>query len=107
MVTGRRRLRHGSDDARKTTGARPSPDPDRAARARSPAGASGTASLSATVAGLAGTIEIHAEQKRGRSPADVRISGAACRRTPPDPTRRDGCGWFPGTSGWLDEETPN
>src|SRR5256885_3732846 len=74
MVTERRRWRHASDDARKTGGARPSPDRDRAARARSPAVASGTASPSATEAGLAGTTGIHAEQRRGRSRANARIS---------------------------------
>src|SRR5436189_3297615 len=107
MVTERRRWRHGSDDARKTAGAGPSPHRDRAARARLPAVASGTASLSATAAGLAETIGIHAEQKRGRSPANARISGTACHRTPRDPTLRDRCQWFQGTSGWLDGETLN
>src|SRR5260221_11829718 len=107
MATERRRWRRGSDDARKKAGAGPSPRRDRAARARLPAIVSGTASLSATAAGLAGTIGIHAEQRRDRSRAGARISGTAWRRTQPGPAHRDGGRWVPGPNGWADEGSPN
>src|SRR5258708_14405751 len=101
MEEEKRRLGDGVEGAWKKGGGGPSPDRDRAARARSPAAASGTASPSATAAGLVGTIGNRAAQRRGRSPANARISGTVCRRTPPCPARPGGGRWFSATSGSL------